>query len=257
MITKPALLLPLQEVVNVVGAQCLALLDALPSGAGLMAGHSWLAEAGGDAEDGGDGPVSQPSLPSLAAARPQGSASVSATPALVAAASGSNADAAALVAAVARGQDAREAARGSAATAGPQRQQEAGSAAGSVVAAAAAAAGTATQGVAQPQPQPQHQQQEAADAAEATTQGVAQPQPQQQQHQQHQAAGPALPPRPESESVGTQADAPAAEHGGADDGPDTDAHVLRRIEHWAKLQLGLAVLSVPAFMLGVWLSKRQ
>ena len=121
------------------------------------------------------------------------------------------------------------------------------------MAAASAAAGTATQGVVQPRPQQQHQQQEA--AAGAATQGVAQPQPQQQQQQQ-QVAGPVLPPRPESESVGTQADAPAAEHGGADDGPDTDANVLRRIENWAKLQLGLAVLSVPAFMLGVWLSRQ-
>jgi hypothetical protein len=238
-----------------VGAQCLALLDALPSGAGLMAGHSWLAEAGGDAEDGGDGPVARPSLPSLAAARPQGSASATAnvTPApaaaAAAAASGSSADAAALVAAVARGQDAREAARGSVAAAGPQRQQDAGSAAGSVVAAASAAAGAAAQRAAQPQPP--HQQQEA--AAGAAIQGVAQPQP---QHQQQHAAGPALPPRPESESIGTQADTSAAE-GGAEDGPDTDAHVLRRIEHWAKLQLGLGVLSVPALMLGVWLSKRQ
>jgi hypothetical protein len=230
MLTYVTMDLPPQEVVDVVGAQCLALLDTLPSGGGIMAGHSWLAEAGGD---GGNGDSTEdagppPSLPSLAAARQP--AAASATPALAAAAPGSRADAVALMAAVARGQDAREAARGTA-PAAPQRQ-EAG------VVAAAGAVAAAAQGVQPQPPQPQPLQQ-----------------PPQQQEQQQQA-GPALPPRPASESVGTQADAAATARAASNDGSESDANALRRIENWAKLQVGLALLSVPALLLGVWLRRQ-
>jgi cell pole-organizing protein PopZ len=225
--TSVCAMLPQQEVVDIVGSQCLALLDGLPSGGGIMEGHSWLAEAGGDGDDGDDNEDSgpPPSLPSLAAARtPASGSAASATPALAAAAaSRSSADAAALVAAVARGQDAREAAHGDAPAAGPHRRQQQEAAP-----ATSSAAGTAAQGAAQPH-LPQHQRQ--------------------------QQAGPALPPRPEVESVGTQAHMTTAEPAAADDGSD-DADVLRRIENWAKVQVGLAVLSVPALLLGVWLSRQ-
>ncbi len=100
--------------------------------------------------------------------------------------------------------------------------------------------------------------------------------------QQQPIAGPVLPPRPATASVGTQAEEqqqapapvedvplpaaalapaagsaleaaqPAAEAGAA----DALRRLERRVESWATLQLSLAVLSVPALLVGVWLNRR-
>lgn len=259
-----------QQVVDIVGSQCLALLDALPSSAGIMEGHSWLAEAGGadgggdDAEDAGP----PPSLPSLAAALPpvatSGPAATSAggatADASAAAAAPAAVDAAALVAAVARGQDAREAARDAVLAGSHPRQQEAAGAAAAAARAATQAGSTPTMSVPLPlQPQPQ------------------QLQPQERlQQRRPSVSGPTLPPRPGIESIGTQAGDSAAgalpssasqpettaaarrdlDEGSEEGSSDSEADALRRIEGWVKLQIGLAVLSVPALLVGLWLSRQ-
>ena len=199
--------------VDVVGTQLLALLDARPAtgdaaagSSALMEGHSWLEEAGGD--DGGADVGAPASLPSLAAALPVVAALPAAQPSVAAAA-----------------------------------------------------------GLQPPAPAPAEERAVTAGGASAT-------QPLADNAEQQPAAGLVLPPRPAIASIGTQAGdeqpseatlaaqlqvAPQAARREPADG-DLSEEAFKRLEEklnaFATVQIGLAVLAVPAFLLWVWLNRR-